>query len=295
MKSDFLTEVKYMYNKREERIRVFEDTIQFIKEDPALFDAVKASREKTVIYGEGSLPELSPQGDKECRVTVTRSRTLEAAMNAHKDYPDARICVLNFASATNPGGGVTKGSSAQEESLCRCSTLYPVLNSTLPWQMFYGVNRQSRDPLHTDDCIYTPDIVICKSDDESPKRLKEQERVTVDVITCAAPNLRNKTGNAYNTEYVSSVSLTLDDLYRLHLKRAKHIIHTAAFNNADILILGAFGCGAFENAPETVARAMNDALTEYRRYFTAVEFAVYCTERDISNYSIFSKIIVQRT
>ena len=91
------------------------------------------------------------------------------------------------------------------------------------------------------------------------------------------------------------MSLTLDELYRLHLKRAKHIIHTAAFNNADILILGAFGCGAFENDPETVARAMNDALTEYRRYFTAVEFAVYCTERDISNYSIFSKIIVQRT
>ena len=282
-----------MYNKREDRMRVFEDTMQLIKEDSALSDAVKISREKTVIYGEGSLPELSPQGDKECRVTVTRSRTLEAAMNAHKDYPGARICVLNFASATNPGGGVTKGSSAQEESLCRCSTLYPVLNSTLPWQSFYGVNRQSGDPLHTDACIYTPDIVICKSDDDSPKRLKEQDRVTVDVITCAAPNLRKKTGNAYNTEYVNSVSLTLDELYRLHLKRAKHIMHTAALSNEDILILGAFGCGAFENDPGTVARAMNDALTEYRKYFTAVEFAVYCTERDMRNFNIFSKTIAR--
>ena len=280
-----------MYNNREDRIRIFEDTMKLIKEDKELSNAVKTSREKTVLYGEGVLSPLPDCGDSDCRVTVTRARTFEAAMNAGREYAGAKICVLNFASATTPGGGVTKGSNAQEESLCRCSTLYPVLNSDIPWQLFYGKNRQRHNPLHTDDCIYTPDIVICKSDNDSPKRLTEKERVTVDVITCAAPNLREKPGNAYNREYGKSVSLSLDELYRLHLKRAKHIMHTAALNNADVLILGAFGCGAFQNDPRTVARAMNDALKEYRKYFKAVEFAVYCSKRDMSNYNIFSTII----
>lgn len=57
---------------------------------------------------------------------------------------------MNFASAVNPGGGVRSGSSAQEESLCRYSTLYPTLNQQFLWKKYYEVNRQANDPLHTD-------------------------------------------------------------------------------------------------------------------------------------------------
>ena len=280
-----------MYNKREENIRIFEETMQLIKKDRSLSACVKESQKNTVVYPALKLSPL-PQGKgKSCVVTVTKRRSFEAALNANHAYPAKRICVLNFASATNPGGGVKKGSSAQEESLCRCSTLYPVLNTDHLWKEFYKPNREKHDPLHSDDCIYTPGIVICRTDDNRSRLLDIGDRVSVDIITCAAPNLRNKPGNAFNPEYGKSIKLSLEEQYNLHLSRAKHIMRTAACNNAEILILGAFGCGAFENDPRPVASAMNDALKEYGNHFTSVEFAVYCTERDTRNYSIFSKII----
>ena len=49
------------------------------------------------------------------------------------------MAVLDFASFTTPGGGYTRGSVAQEESLCAESYLYNVLKSKDDW---YGENRR---------------------------------------------------------------------------------------------------------------------------------------------------------
>ena len=57
----------------------------------------------------------------------------------------------------------------------------------------------------------------------------------------------------------------------------------------EVVILGAFGCGAFENNPEVVARASKDVLEAYRNSFETIEFAVYCSPRDERNYTIFER------
>ncbi|MBQ9306986.1 MAG: TIGR02452 family protein [Clostridia bacterium] len=280
---------------KEERAGVFRDTERWIRKDTALSVAVKASVQGTVFYPESEEIAAELAGEKgstgTCPVTVTSHRSFEAAMLAHREDPEAKIAVLNFASATNPGGGVVNGSSAQEESLCRCSTLYPVLKTDRLWQQYYGRNRAQWNPLHTDDCIYTPGIVICKSDTDAPKRLGREDWVTVDVISCAAPNLREKPGNIHNPEYGSGVHITKGELYDLHVKRAKSIVSIAAANHVEILILGAFGCGAFANDPETVAMAMREAVRSSRQYFKRIEFAVYCGVRDTRNYDIFREIM----
>ena len=274
---------------KEKRIEIFKDTEAFIRKNPDLASAVDRSIGQTILYAADQYPEIGETPEAYGKIFVSKRRSFEAAMQAHKEFPDAKICVLNFASATNPGGGVVNGSSAQEESLCRCSTLYPVLRTDTLWQQYYGKNRANWNPLHTDDCIYTPGIVICKSDTDEPKRLPENQWVTVDVISCAAPNLRKRPGNMHNQEYGAPVSITKGELYDLHLKRAKHILHIAAANHVNTMILGAFGCGAFANDPETVASAMRDATEEYRRYFQQIEFAVYCSPRDHKNYDVFRK------
>lgn len=67
----------------------------------------------------GSPPAL--EGGPSSNVEVVKSDTLTAALQLRKDYPTARILVLNMANETNPGGGVRAGCRAQEEQLFRCS------------------------------------------------------------------------------------------------------------------------------------------------------------------------------
>ena len=278
-------------SRREVLSAVFQDTQEFYTSSPELQAAIKATMSCTVVYEENDYPPLPEKRLNSCEITVTKNKSFEAAMLHRKAYPNAHITVLNFASAVNPGGGVKNGSSAQEESLCRCSTLYPALDRRSLWDRYYSVNRQLNTPLHSDACIWTPGIVICKTDTYIPDRIEPKDWVVVDIISCAAPNLRTVTGNMYNPERSKSIHLPADEQYNLHLKRAKHILHVAAAHMTDKLILGAFGCGAFENDPAAVARAYHDVLPDYVQYFSSVEFAVYCREHETENYDAFRKII----
>lgn len=62
----------------------------------------------------------------------------------------------------------------------------------------------------------------------------------------------------------------------LHKKRAHHLLAIAAANGADIVILGAFGCGAFQNPPPIVAEAYKDVLPVFEGAFREIVFAIYC-------------------
>ena len=80
-------------------------------------------------------------------------------------------------------------------------------------------------------------------------------------------------------------------LRQLHEKRVRRILSIAAAEGNEVVILGAFGCGAFRNPPEIVAEAMKTAVQAYRPFFQAIEFAVYCPPRDDSNYRVFERVL----
>ena len=65
----------------------------------------------------------------------------------------------------------------------------------------------------------------------------------------------------------------------------------AAAKGAEVLVLGAFGCGAFQNHPEVVARAYKVALQEFPKVFRKVEFAVYCPPGGSLNFEVFTKVL----
>ena len=270
---------------------IFRDTQQFYTTDPVLIAAVETSQKNTRLYDAGEAPALPDAASKAGNISVTKSRTYEAAMRIAGQYPGKKIDVLNFASATRPGGGVVSGSSAQEESLCRCSTLYPTLDQRFLWEKYYAANRAAGNVLHTDACIYSPGIVICKTDENYPERMPQENWVTVDVITCAAPNLRMMPANQYNPENGQAVRILPADLQRLHEQRARAILAVAADNGVDILVLGAFGCGAFCNDPHVVAKAYAGVMMDCRRYFDLVEFAIFCRGYETRNYDAFAEAL----
>ncbi len=279
---------------KEDLIRVFEDTERMYQTDERLKEAVYCSIEGTRFYPEGQTPAIPTPRYEKTTVTVTKYRTLETAMFYHRKFPEFRIAAHNFASATNPGGGVRKGSRAQEEALCRCTTLLPVLETEENKKRFYDFHRQRHDARYTDACLYTPEIVGFKTDDELPSLLPEAKWTKVDILTCAAPNLRAVPNNVMNPGKDKAIKMNPDDLLMLHKRRAQHLLSIAAVNGADILILGAFGCGAFQNPPEIVAEGYKDVLPVFEGVFREIVFAIYCTPQDMRNYTAFANTITDQ-
>ena len=278
---------------RDDLVAVFEDTEAWYQSDATLKEAIQASIENTKPYMEGETPALPPQREKRAQVLVNQNKTLEYAYLAHRKHPDAHITVHNFASATHPGGGVRKGSRAQEECLCRTTTLLPALETEANKKAYYDYHWARNDVRYTDACIYTPGIVAVKTDDDLPRRLAKEDWMKLDVLTCAAPNLRAMPSNSMNRTSGKPVKMKAADLMDLHEQRARHMFSIAAANGTDILILGAFGCGAFQNDPNVVAKAYANVLPDFLHQFDAIVFAVYCPPRDRSNYVAFYNTLMK--
>ncbi|MBR5443335.1 MAG: TIGR02452 family protein [Paludibacteraceae bacterium] len=272
--------------RKQQLASVFEDTMAQIKQSEEWMSAIDYSIHNQQFIPEPAIISISnvPKADKPANIIVSRLRSFEAAAQ----YIGKRTAVLNFASATNPGGGVEKGASAQEECLCRVSTLYPCLADQKMRASFYTPHRKNGNTLHNDDIIYTPKVHVIKDDDHNLL----SEPFSVDIISCAAPNLRERPSNQYNTGDRIRVQISDDELLALHEKRAKKIFAAAVANDVDALILGAFGCGAFKNNPRIVAQAYENVLPLFVDYFQTIEFAIYCRPNDLENYNAFNSILV---
>lgn len=284
---------------RAENIIVFEDTVERCRDNQRLMESIRESCDSQVVVLESAeVPDgrrrarEQPRFSQPAQLVLTKERTFQAAEKYVRNpcYQGKRICVLNFASSMNPGGGVVRGASAQEESLCRCSTLYFCLDAVR--DTFYLPHRNGLSFLHNDDVIYTPRVTVFKSDVAKPSPLAEKDWYQVDVISCAAPNLRSYFGQllkVLGTEEKPAISC--EHLFQIHTKRLSRILDVAVQQQVDVMILGAFGCGAFMNDPEVVSKAMVQVAREYAHCFKVIEFPVFCRPREKENYVAFQQAL----
>ena len=277
---------------REELIKIFENTVWMCENNRRLVDKIKSSMACNRVISEENADDIlenliyGNETEKEVKMIVSKKRSFEAA----SAYRGKHISVLNFASATNPGGGVTKGAGAQEECLCRISTLYKCISASEITEAFhkkhrYALKTGKMNSLYNDDCIQTCDVTVFKSDTAKPVLLSEEDWFDVDVISCAAPNLRYMSQHDKNWKK----NVTDKKLFDIYKKRINRVLDIASCAKSDVIILGAFGCGAFANPPELVAKAMHAAIDEHKYDFETIELAIYCSSRDTLNYEVFAK------
>lgn len=276
---------------KKELISVFNDTMDFVTtkfSGPTL-----RAQMSTRIISDPEDFRGEKYYDDPAIIKVTNRDTFTAAKeyaNIINSTNEGFVGVLNFASSTNPGGGVTKGSTAQEECLCRCSNLYLTLYQEKCIREYYNINKKYMSNLGSDAIIYSRNVYVFK--DKDYNMLPVKDRFYVDVLTCAAPNLRENPRNQYNSD-ASEEKLTLTDeeLYNIHVKRARNILNVAVKNEDDYLILGAFGCGAFRNNPEIVAKVYKDVLQDYIYCFKVIDFAIIDGKYS-NNYEIFKRVLL---
>ena len=175
-----------------------------------------------------------------------------------------RFLVLNFANAFTPGGGFLNGAEAQEESLCRESTLYASLVTEKAVGM-YEYNRSLNSPAASDYMLLSPEVCVFR--DHDSHKLFEKP-YTASVLTVPAVNL-----HGYDDCVHKPASQEIDELM---YRRIENMLAVAIAHEYKNLILGAWGCGAFGHDARRVAEYFYNLLVTkgYRNYFDNICFAI---------------------
>jgi len=261
--------------KRSTRAVIAKDTLAILKKgsyqnklnQPVhLAKAQRQAEQQTFLYEPEPLLELlqKPLPDAPSVNTEFVVNALSTLDSVRAQYPhDPNLVCLNFASAKNPGGGFLNGSQAQEESLARATGLYPC---QLKAENYYKTNRKFSSCLYTGHIIYSPNVPILK--DEKGQLL--DELVFSSMITAPAVNAGAVQRNEpQNVKKINQFMQRRMEMVFAICKQQKH----------ETLILGAWGCGVFQNEPALIARLFKELLFgKYKNQFKRVVFSIYAKE-----------------
>ena len=201
--------------------------------------------------------------------------------------------LLNMASLYHPGGGVLDGSGAQEEDLCRRSTLAVSLYQFSltggrhgDLAQMVGVGRRvERYPMdNTCGGIYSPGITFFRGTrDEGYVLLDNPFRAAV--ISVASLNFNPKHGHSMLVDGMISSSDS-----EIIMEKIRTILRIGALKGHDSLVLGALGCGAFCTPPAQMSRLFHLVLdeAEFQGRFRKIVFAI-TDSANSNNFKPFSR------
>ena len=231
---------------------VYADTQKYFEQKPVLTAPSRPYDIRTLdIKPLATTPESRP-----CQVVVENSDTLNLTLNLKNN--NLNPLVLNMASDYCPGGGVAKGARAQEEDIFRRTNYFQVL-------------PRSQYPLESWKVIYSPLVHICKNDQYKmlkPATDSGNPCVPISCIAVAAlrhPKIRyeNRFERYYNPQDKEIMEKKIEAIFQIGLA-----------NGHDSLVLGALGCGVFQNPIHDVVDIYRRMIEKYRTSFKVIAFGV---------------------
>ena len=236
-----------------DRLTVWKETQQLYNDFP--------SRSST-IYHDFSEDECAPLVRRfTTEVSVVNGDCIDVAiMLKHEGY---NPLLLNMACWRRAGGMVEFGSAAQEEECFRRSNYFKHLH-----QSYYP-------PQKFDTFISKGVEYYCGSIRDGYKLLESP--VQIDMI--AAPAVENPAISRNGREFTEAEDIAIME------KKIHQLFWIGAKEGNDVLVLSAWGCGAYGCPPEHVARIFKKVCEEQSGLFKKVVFAILG-----SNEPIFQRV-----
>jgi uncharacterized protein (TIGR02452 family) len=195
-----------------------------------------------------------------CKIKVINNDTLTTAIELNIN------CILNLGNAYGAGGGAIYGQIAQEEDICRRTTLLQSLSD-------YQSDKDVPERYIPKCCVlYTPDVYIIKD-----KYYNDIDYFKCNVITASA--VRYNTVHNYSSKDEEIMYNTINC-----------ILQTAYIQKNRSIILGALGCGAFKNNPYQCSYLFKKCINNFNGMFDNIVFAVLSYGNN-QNYKIFKSIL----
>ena len=191
-----------------------------------------------------------PASQHSHEVFIFNGDCLDAAIKLKESFNPA---VLNMANNFTPGGGVSYGAGAQEESIFRRSDYFLHLPQAL-----YPI----------DGVIYSPAVQVFRaSESESYQFLSSP--ISISMVACSALRRPELVSTDHGLDYNEDDKKTM-------IRKIRLVLAAAAFHGNDAIVLGALGCGAFRNPTPRVAELFSQVIHEsFGGCFKKIVFAIF--------------------
>jgi hypothetical protein len=206
---------------------------------------------------------------------VTRSLTRKHGMC---------FAVLNMANAHVPGGAYVEGAVAQEENLFRRTDSHFRIGEDVYDSVLDRYRPEMTRLLSAQDGrvyldVQRPRVCIRGPEDRSRidlgySWLAEDEVFPFFELRAAAQDLRD--GSDFDPHDTR--------------RRVEAQLHTLREHGIRHVVLGAFGCGAFKNPADRVARVYREEIAKAYEDFSVIAFAVFSAGYGPNNYAPFAEV-----